>query len=57
MLGQVIYTYNKIDDARINQELSREILGNSKKLGGVYITHVYNGEKGFAYKKYPEKMN
>jgi len=54
MLGHVIYTYNKIDDARINQELSREVLGKSKKLGGVYIVHSYNGEKEFGYEKYLE---
>lgn len=54
MIGHVIYTYNKIDDARINQELSRGVLGGSEKLGGVYIVHVYNGDKKFGYEKYLE---
>lgn len=54
MIGCVIYTYNRINDARINQELTREILGKSKKLGGVFIVHAYNGEESFGYQRYLE---
>lgn len=54
MIGHIIYTYNKINDARINQELSREVLGGSEKFGGVYIVHAYNGNKKFGYEKYLE---
>lgn len=52
MIGHLIYTYNRLDDAKISQEISKNYL--SKKLGDIYLIHAYNGESAFGYEKYLE---
>ncbi len=54
MIGHVIYTYNKITDAYINQEISKNLYSKSKVLGGTYLVHSFNGEPKLGYKKYLE---
>jgi hypothetical protein len=52
MLGHLIYTYDRLDDARISQEISKSRYG--KKLDGVHLVHAYNGKPSFGYTKYLE---
>ncbi len=52
MIGHLIYTYNKLDDARILQEISKNYLTN--ELGEIYLIHSYNGDDSFGYKQYLE---
>ena len=52
MIGHLIYTYDKIDDARILQEISRENI--TKSLGKIYLVHAYNGLPSFSYRMYLE---
>ncbi len=42
MIGHLIYTYDRIDDARIQQEISSTQY--SGYFGDVHIVHAYNGE-------------
>lgn len=53
MIGHLIYTYNKVDDARISQEISRHHL--SKCFGKVFIIHAFNGKEDW-YEKYQEDV-
>lgn len=50
--AQVIYTYNKIFDAKICMEITKNSW--QSEVGQVYILHMYNGEERFSYKKYLE---
>lgn len=52
MLGHLIYSYNHLDDARIQQEISKNFY--SKFFNGVYVVHSHNGKKFFAYQEYLE---
>ena len=52
MLGHLIYTYDRVEDARIQQELSTHL--NSQILGGVHIVHTYSGGSTFGYEPYLE---
>lgn len=52
MIGHLIYTYNRLDDARILQEISKNYL--SRKLGEIFLIHAYNGKKYFGYERYLE---
>lgn len=52
MIGHLIYTYNRLDDARISQEISKNYL--AKKLGDIFLIHAYNGKKSFGYEKHLE---
>lgn len=54
MLGHLIYSFNHVDDACIQQEISRVLY--APKFGGVKIVHAHNGEKKFGYKKYLEDV-
>lgn len=47
-IGILIYTYNRIDDAKINMEIVRNVWGKVK------IVHSFNGEKRWYPKKYLE---
>ncbi|MBU4257470.1 hypothetical protein KJ586_00930 [Patescibacteria group bacterium] len=50
-LGVLIYTYNRVDDAKINMEIIRDIWAKSKLFSDIKIVHTYNGNKSW----YPEK--
>ncbi len=52
MIGHLIYTYDRLDDARILQEISKNYL--AKELGDIFLIHAYNGENSFGYEKYLE---
>jgi len=52
MIGHLIYSYNHLDDARIQQEISKKLYANH--FGGVNLVHAHNGGKTFGYKKYSE---
>ncbi len=49
-IGVLIYTYNRVDDAKINMEIIRNVWEGSS-FENVKITHSYNGLKEW----YPEK--
>ncbi len=53
-LGVLIYTYNRVDDARINMEIIHNIWIKSKLFSEVRIIHTYNGKKSWYPKKYLE---
>lgn len=53
-IGFLIYTYNRIDDAKINMEIIRDIWTRSKLFSDIKIIHAYNGKKGWYPKKYLE---
>lgn len=52
MLGHLIYSYNHLDDARIQQEISKKLY--SPTFGGVHLVHAHNGKRSFGYKPYLE---
>ena len=47
MFTHLIYTYDRVTEARINQELSKEIFGGP-------IIHAYNGPAELGYERYLE---
>lgn len=53
-LGVVIYTHNRVDDARINIELIRS--WKTKLFSNIKIFHVYNGEKSWYEKTNEDKL-
>lgn len=54
MLGHLVYSYNHLDDARIQQEISRQLYAPA--FGGVKVVHCHNGKRSFGYKKYLEDV-
>lgn len=52
MLAHLIYTYDRLDDARVQQEISRALY--SEAFGGVHLVHAYNGTTSFGYNPYLE---
>jgi hypothetical protein len=52
MIGHLIYTYDRLDDAKILQEISKKYL--AKELGDIFLIHAYNGKNSFGYSKYLE---
>lgn len=50
-IGVLLYTYNRVDDARINMEIIRSVWPNHEVLRNVAIVHAYNGKDEW----YPEK--
>ncbi len=52
MLGHLIYNHQHLDDARIQQEISKSLY--PKSFDGVHLVHAYNGKKEFGYKPYLE---
>ena len=52
MIGHLIYSYNHLDDVRIQQEISKNLY--AKVFGGVHVVHAHNGKKNFGYQKYLE---
>lgn len=53
-IGFLIYTYNRIDDAKISMEIIRDIWTKSKLFSDIKIIHTYNGQKNWHSKKYLE---
>jgi hypothetical protein len=53
-IGVLIYTYNRVDDARINMEIIRNVWEKSKHFEDVEIVHAFNGKKKWYSKKYLE---
>jgi len=53
-IGVLIYTYNRVDDARINMEIIRNVWGKSEQFDDVKIVHAFNGRKDWYPKKYLE---
>lgn len=53
-LGVVIYTYNRIDDSRINMEIINTLWKDSDKFDSVQIAHSFNGEEPWYPNKYLE---
>lgn len=53
-IGVVMYTYNRIDDARINMEIIRKVWSKKDLLNDVKIVHSYNGPKDLWPEKYLE---
>ena len=52
-ISHIIYTYDRIDDAKIAQELSKTYLNY---FDTVQLIHCYNGKKEFQYTKYLEDI-
>jgi len=50
----LIYTYDRVDDAKINQEIIRENWTSDKGFEEVKIVHTFNGEKSWWQEKYLE---
>lgn len=53
-IGVLIYTYNRVDDAKINMDIIRNVWEKSKYFENVKIIHSFNGEKNWYPKKYLE---
>lgn len=53
-IGVVIYTYNRVDDAKINMEIIRNEWTKIEGFRDIKIVHAYNGEKKWYPKKYLE---
>ena len=52
-ISVIIYTYNRIEDAKINMEIIRNLWSKSKRLE-IKIVHCFNGQKLWYKKKYLE---
>jgi len=50
-IGVLIYTYNKVDDARVNMDIIRNVWEKSKHFENVKIVHSFNGKKSWYAKK------
>jgi hypothetical protein len=44
-VGVLLYTYNRVDDARINLEIIRNVWSQNQLLKDVVVVHAFNGEK------------
>ena len=53
-IAVVISTYNRVDDARINMEIIRNVWEKTNLFGKVNIVHSYNGKKEWYLEKYLE---
>lgn len=53
-IGVLIYTYNRVDDAKVNMEIIRNVWAKNNSLKEVKIVHSYNGNKQWYPKKYLE---
>ncbi len=50
-IGLLIYTFDRVDDAKINMELVHSLWQSSKHFSQIKIVHAYNGEEQW----YPEQ--
>lgn len=55
-LGVLIYTHDRVDDARINIEIIRNVWQKNKFFKNVEIVHSYNGKSEWYPKKYSEDL-
>lgn len=53
-IGVLIYTYDRVDDARINMEIIRGIWEKSEHFEDIKIVHSYNGNKEWYSERYSE---
>lgn len=53
-IGVLLYTYNRVDDARINLEIIRNVWKKNPLLRDVAVVHAFNGKKEWWPKKYLE---
>lgn len=53
-LGILIYTYNRIDDAKINMEIIKNVWQADDYFENLEIIHAFNGKKEWYEKKYLE---
>jgi hypothetical protein len=53
-VGVLIYTYNRVDDARINMEIIRNVWSINPLLKDAPIVHAFNGKKEWWPKPYLE---
>ena len=53
-IGVLIYTYNRIEDAKINMEIIRNYWTKSSLINDIKIVHSFNGNKNWYAKKYLE---
>lgn len=55
-VGCLIYTHERVDDARINMEIIRSLWKQSSNFSSLAIIHSYNGKKVWYPKKYLEDL-
>lgn len=55
-IAVIIYTYNRTDDAKINQEIIRNLWAKSGLFDQIKIIHTYNGQTSWWPKKYLEDV-
>lgn len=53
-IGVLIYTYNRVDDAKINMDIVRNVWEGTKHFEDIKIVHSFNGSKEWYSKKYLE---
>jgi|GEM_PF-913444 len=53
-IGVLIYTYNRVDDTRINMEIIRNVWKKNNLLENIVIVHFFNGQKDWWPEKYLE---
>ena len=53
-IAVLLYTYNRVDDARINMEIIRNLWNQYPLLKDITIVHSYNGDKILWPEKYLE---
>ena len=41
-IGVLLYTFDRVEDAYINQEILRNVWGTSGYFGSITIVHAYN---------------
>jgi hypothetical protein len=51
-LGHLLYTYSNVDDARIQQEISKQLY--AERFDGVQLVHTYTGKPEWGYEQYLE---
>lgn len=53
-VGVLLYTYDRVDDAKINEEIIRTVWPRAPLLERVPIVHAYNGEEAWWPERYLE---
>ena len=53
-VGVLIYTHNRVDDARVNLEIIRNVWGKSELLREATVVHAFNGEASWWPERYLE---
>lgn len=53
-IGVLLYTYNRVNDVRINMEIIRNVWGKIELLKEVVIVHAFNGQREWWLEKYLE---